>query len=123
MKRLTAALLAVLLAAAFGATANAQYTPPGGPTLPVELEYFRPQQGVLDNYNQFVAPRYQLANQLRTMQQEQRTSFRTLEERIQQSDQIREVTAAPTGTAAGFMNYSHYYGMRGGAVRGGARRR
>jgi predicted deacetylase len=93
--------------------------------LPAELEYFRPQQGLLDNYNQFVAPRYQLSNQLRTLDQQQRTSFRALEEKMQQSDQIRESRAAVTGTAAGFMNYSHYYGARGGggAARGGARRR
>jgi hypothetical protein len=119
MKTLPSAMVAVLLTAAFVNPASGQYRPPGGPTLPTELEYFRPQQGVLDNYNQFVAPRYQLANQLRTMQQDQRTSFRALEERIQQSDQIRQPAVAPTGTAAGFMNYSHYY--RGGAARGGRR--
>ena len=103
--------------------ASAQYVPPGGRTLPTELEYFRPQQGVLDNYNQFVAPRYQLANQLRTLDQQQRTSFRAVEQRLQQqSDQIREVRAAQTGVAAGFMNYSHYYGMGGAAARGGRRR-
>jgi hypothetical protein len=26
-----------------------------------------------------------------------------------QINQLRETTAAPTGTGAGFMNYSHYY--------------
>jgi hypothetical protein len=112
-----------LLATSAG-QASAQYVPPGGPTLPAELEYFRPQQGVLDNYNQFVAPRYQLANQLRTLDQQQRTSFRALEQKIQESDQVRESRASVTGTSAGFMNYSHYYGMRGGAAaRGGGRRR
>jgi hypothetical protein len=119
MKRFLLAAAIVCSASAWATSAEAQYVPPGGPTLPAELQYFRPQQGVLDNYNQFVAPRYELANQLRTLDQQQRTSFRTLEQKIQNSDQIREVRAAATGTSAGFMNYSHYYGMRSG---GGRRR-
>ena len=114
-------VVVIILVAACSREAAARYVPPGGPTLPTELEYFRPQQGVLDNYNHFVAPRYALANQLRTLDQQQRTSYRALEQRIQQSEQIRDVQAAATGTAAGFMNYSHYYGSRG-AARGGRRR-
>jgi hypothetical protein len=122
MNRGTLLASVVIIAAVSSSTASAQYIPPGGPTLPAELEYFRPQQGVLDNYNQFVAPRYQLANQLRTLDQQQRTSFRALEQKIQDSNQIRESRAAITGTAAGFMNYSHYYGQRGGGAGGGRRR-
>lgn len=97
--------------------AQAQYVPPGGPTLPVELEYFRPRQGVLDNYNQFVAPRQALANQLRSMDQRQSTEFRAVESKIRQVKSIRESDAAPTGTSAGFMNYSHYFPTPGGVGR------
>ena len=77
--------------------------------MPIQLEYFRPQQGLLDNYNQFVAPRQALANQLRTMDQRQANDFRAVEKKIRQVDSIRESQAAATGTSAGFMNYSHYY--------------
>lgn len=120
MKGIMLSTSAVILLLATAERASAQYVPPGGSPIPLELQYFRPNQGVLDNYNQFVAPRYQLQNQLQTLDREQRTNFKALEKKIQDSDQLREPQAAATGTAAGFMNYSHYYGMRGGA--GGRRR-
>jgi len=120
MSRIVLLASAVILTLAGAEQASAQYVPPGGATLPAELQYFRPQQGVLDNYNQFVAPRYQLESQLRTLDQNQRSSFRALDQKIRDSDKIRQSQAAATGTSAGFMNYSHYYGMRGG---GGGRRR
>lgn len=117
-------LIAAIIVAAFSVagTARAQYVPPGGPTLPIELDYFRPRQGVLDNYNQFVAPKHQLANQLRTMDQRQTSDFRALDQKIRESDTVRQSRAAVTGTSAGFMNYSHYYGMGGGG-RAAPRRR
>jgi hypothetical protein len=105
----------IVAASSLASTARAQYVPPGGPTLPIELDYFRPQQGVLDNYNQFVAPKQRLASQLQTMEQQQTSNFRALDQKIRQSDTIRRSGAAVTGTSAGFMNYSHYYGMGGGA--------
>lgn len=120
MKRLLLAIAAVCVAAAWAEDARAQYVPPGGPVLPAELQYFRPRQGVLDNYNQFVAPRYELSNQLKTMERQQNKDYRALEEKLKKSDQLRSVQASATGTSAGFMNYSHYYGARGG---GGARGR
>jgi hypothetical protein len=91
------------------------YTPPGGATLPYQLEFFRPRSGVLDQYNQFVAPRENLANQLRGMAQQQNDEFRAVEQQLRESDRIRESQAAATGVAAGFMNYSHYYGGLRGA--------
>jgi hypothetical protein len=103
--------------------ASAQYVPPGGPTLPVELEYFRPQQGVLDQYNQFVAPRQQLANQLRNLDQRQTAEFRALDRQLRETERIRQSQAAPTGVAATFMNYSHYYGTRAASGPRGAVRR
>lgn len=90
------------------------YTPPGGATLPGQLEYFRPQSGFLDQYNQFVAPRENLNNQLRAMNAQQNVEFQAVQNRLNQSDMVRESEAAATGTSAGFMNYAHYYGHRGG---------
>ena len=109
---------AAILAAAIGAAclvgeASAQtprYVPPAGRTLPEELNYFRRDTGVLDQYNGFIAPLRQLDNQLRTMQQQQQTDFQSAQRAI---SQIRTSQAAPTGAGAGFMNYSHYYRMPG----------
>jgi hypothetical protein len=86
--------------------AQSRYRPPGGSPLPRQLDYFRRDVGVLDPYNTFVAPRRQLDRSLqqlqtRQLQDEQRTS--------QSLSQMRQSTAAPTGTGATFMNYSHYY--------------
>jgi hypothetical protein len=114
MIRLGIVAALILVSASVASTASAQYVPPAGPTLPVELDYFRPPQGVLDNYNQFVAPKQALASQLRAMDQRQATEFKALDRQIRDIDTIRQSRAAATGTAAGFMNYSHYYGMRAG---------
>jgi len=100
---------------------NRTYTPPSGPTLPYQLEYFRPQSGVLDQYNQFVAPREALARQLGGIVGQQHYDFNAIQRQVRESDQIRESKAAATGTSAGFMNFSHYFGQRGGAVRGAPR--
>jgi hypothetical protein len=117
--RNTLACSALLAVAACVQSVQAQapyrnYAPPAGPTLPHQLEYFRPQSGVLDNYNQFVAPRENLANQLRSITQQQNRDFQSVQEQFKESDRIRESRAAPTGTAASFMNFSHYFGGRGG---------
>jgi hypothetical protein len=113
--------MAFIAVAASSAAARAQapyprYAPPSGPVLPYYLDYFRPQSGVLDQYNQFVAPKARLQNQLQNIVQQQRIGFQAVEAQIQASAQIRPATAAPTGTAAGFMNYSHYYGSGIGAA-------
>jgi len=96
------------------------YTPPGGATLPGQLEYFRPQSGYLDQYNQFVAPRENLNNQLRSLAAQQNADYQAVQNQINQSDSVRDSGAAATGTGAGFMNYSHYFGNKGGG--GGAGR-
>jgi hypothetical protein len=87
-----------------------RYTSPAGPALPYYLDYFRPQSGELDVYNQFVAPKSRLSNQLQTMAQQERFDFHEAEKQIKQGGQIRPSEAAPTGTSARFMNYSHYFG-------------
>jgi hypothetical protein len=110
--RWTTALLALLWLASLAGSASGQYpryVPPAGRTLPNELNYFRRDVGVLDQYNSFVAPLRQLDNQLRVMQQQQSADFRAAERAI---SQIRASQAAPTGVSAGFMNYSHYYRLQ-----------
>ena len=107
----------VLGLASLTETASGQirpYTPPGGATIPGQLDYFRPQTVLLDQYNQFVAPRENLNNQLRGMGAQQNAEFQAVQNRINQSDMVRDSEAAATGTSAGFMNYSHYFGNKGG---------
>jgi hypothetical protein len=108
----TTLFLLVVTTNARGQIPTQGYAPPAGATLPYQLEYFRPQQGLLDQYNQFVAPRANLQNQLANINQRQNTDFRAVENQIKESDRIRESRAAATGTSAGFMNYSHYFGGR-----------
>lgn len=102
-------LMAAAIAAWFAGSASAQYpryVPPAGRTLPNELNYFRQDVGVLDQYNQFVAPLRRLDDQMRAMQNQTQTDFQAAQRAI---SQIRTSQAAPTGVGAGFMNYSHYY--------------
>lgn len=81
------------------------YTPHSSP-LPIYLDYFRRDVGVLDPYNNFVRPKRQLTQALQ--QQQQRIDY-LQQQQIQGSMQ----GVAPTGTSARFFNYSHYYpGMR-----------
>ena len=120
MARTTCVGLTLLGLVVFSGAAIAQipyrtYTPPGGATLPIQLEYFRPQSGYLDQYNQFVAPRENLSNKLGNIVQQQNADFHAVDSAIRESDRIRQSRAAPTGTSAGFMNYSHYFGGRGGS--------
>jgi len=109
LRRASILVAAVGVALTMAATAKGQYpryVPPAGRTLPNELNYFRRDVGLLDQYNGFVAPFRQLDNQLRTMQDQQRADFKSAEKAI---SQIRSSQAAPTGVGAGYMNYSHYY--------------
>ena len=91
------------------------YTPPAGRALPNELQYFRNDTGVLDQFNQFVQPTQQLQNDLRFMSQQQQSDMRKVEQQIQQNKQIRPSSAAATGSGARFMNLSHFYGGSAGA--------
>src|SRR5262245_16775041 len=101
-----AALMSLAWLAGEASAQYPRYVPPAGRTLPDDLHYFRRDVGLLDQYNGFVAPLRQLDYQLRTMQNQQRADFQASERAI---SQIRTSRAAPTGVAAGFMNYSHYY--------------
>jgi hypothetical protein len=115
---LMSASILLTLAGSSDCLAQGRYRPPGGPTMPRALDYFRQDVGALDPYNTFVAPRRQLDRNLQALNaQEQNDSIRTQS----QLSQIRQSGAAATGTGSTFMNYSHYYpssGMGGGrAVR------
>ncbi len=112
-----ALIAALCLASCLAQPAVAQYpryVPPAGRTLPNELNYFRRDVGVLDQYNSFIVPLRQLDNQLQAMQNQQRTDFQAAERAI---SQVRASQAAPTGVSAGFMNYSHYYRLPTGPRR------
>jgi hypothetical protein len=110
-------LLVLVLAGGRTAAAQQRYVPPGGAVLPNQLNYFRQDVGLLDPYNAFVAPTRRLSNQLQAMTNETRGDFGMTQREI---DMLRSSPAAPTGVAAGFMNYSHYYAGRGGAAAPGA---
>lgn len=105
-------LLAVLLACALGAQASAQhprrYVPPGGPTMPSGLNYFRNDTGLLDPYNAFIAPQRQLNQELQNMAYQQQVDDLYIRRQLANP---RDYRMAPTGTGASFMNYSHYYRM------------
>lgn len=120
MLRLTSASAVLVLILAASSSAFAQfprYTPPGGPTMPRALDYFRRDVGVLDPYNTFIAPGRQMESNFRELQAREAYNTRQLQQEI---TQLRRSTAAPTGTGGTFMNYSHYYPNRTGprAARG-----
>ena len=111
----------VLLLAAESALAQNRYQPPAGHTLPSQLNYFRRDVGLLDQYNTFVQPQRQLEQRLRQMTQQQLDDYRSAQRQIEQIKQIRPTDAAPTGTGAGFLNYSHYYRLPSVGNRGSGR--
>jgi hypothetical protein len=104
------------------AQAQIRYTPPAGPTMPIELNYFRRDVGLLDQYNTFVRPQRELEAQLRQMTQQQRDDYRSTQRELEQIRQIRSSEAGVTGVRGGYFNYSHYYRMPTGRT-GSARLR
>jgi hypothetical protein len=104
---------ALMLAASSVALAQSPYRPVAGPTLPRQLDYFRRDVGVLDPYNTFVAPRKRLDQDLRRLQAQEQADAAQAKKAIAG---VRASLAAPTGSGATFMNYSHYY-SRSGPVR------
>lgn len=96
----------VLLGSSAWAQAPYRYVPPAGPVMPEALNYFRRDTGVLDPYNSFVAPRRQIDQQFRALDQQADMESRRVQRQLRQ---VRESAAAPTGAGGGFMNYSHYY--------------
>jgi len=118
-KRRLSALLAVLAVtfAASRADAQIRYQPKAGPTLPSQLNYFRRDVGLLDQYNTFVQPQRQLEAQLRQMNEQQLADYRSAQKQIEQIKEIRPSGAAPTGVGGGYLNYLHYYRLPTGSGR------
>jgi len=102
----------VLAAVEVQAQGPARYTPPAGPTLPRELNYFRRDIGVLDQYNAFVYPQLQMNNQLQQLAAQQQLNYRRTQRQINELKEVRPSEASPTGVGATFMNYGHYYNLR-----------
>ena len=119
-KRYAIYVVAALSLATFAvqalAQAPARYFPPAGPTLPSQLNYFRRDVGVLDQYNAFVFPRQQLDYQFAQMAAQQQADLIRTQRQLEQLKEIRASGAAATGTGSGFMNYSHYYRLPTGAA-------
>ena len=76
-------------------------------TLAPELNYFRRDAGVLNNYQAFVRPQRQLAATLRGLQNASRSQQQQLQ------GVTSQLTPQVTGTNAVFQNYSHYYNFSG----------
>src|SRR5438105_4125711 len=113
MTRGLAGVICLWLVMVWATAARAQgpYRSPAGPTLPPQLNYFRRDTGVLDQYNGIVAPTIQAQQAVQQLQSgisQQTSQLQNLQGQIQQ---IRDVPTARTGTASGFMKYSHYYRM------------
>jgi hypothetical protein len=103
-------LVVGLFTSAPSAFAQPRYYPPTGPISPW-MNIFQRQPGPLDNYHSYVRPELQLRNTLgqqNTALQQQATGIRLLGE----NHQAGQIPA--TGTASGFMNFSHYYPTMGG---------
>ncbi len=116
----TVAAVSVIVVAASTASAQgpARYYSPSGPTLPSQLNYFRRDVGLLDQYNTFVQPRQQLDFQFQQLQAQQAADFRATQRKFEQLKEVRPSDAAPTGVGATYMNYLHYYRLPAGQSRG-----
>jgi len=113
----TLAVIAVVLIASGTATfaqrpQQARYTSPYGPTLPVQLNYFRADNGVLDPYNAWVRPTQQLQSRLSGIENRQIYDEKATQSALKKLSS-RSSTAGPTGKGSGFMMYySNYFQTR-----------
>ena len=92
------------------------------PTLSPYLNLYRTDSGAVDNYNNFVRPEIDLRDTLRNQQdaiqrqdvtqQQQGTALQRYQ-RNARGRQGRAFGVGPTGSAATFMNYMHYYPVHG----------
>jgi hypothetical protein len=109
MTLMVAAAFESVSASATFAQGPPRYYSPSGPTLPSQLNYFRRDVGLLDQFNTFVQPRQQLDSQLHLLAAQQAADFRATQRQMQQIKEIRPSDAAPTGIGGTYMNYLHYY--------------
>lgn len=80
------------------------------PTISPYLNLFRRDGAAVDNYNAYVRPEQQFRDAFRRQQaalDRQEVNIRSLEQDVFRFQ--REGSLHPTGTGAGFLNYSHYY--------------
>jgi len=107
-------LLSLLVASTVwtpSAFAQARYYPSRGPISPW-MNIFQRKPGPLDNYHSYVQPDLQLQrtiNQQNDALMQHSRGLQSLGQQVE-NDQ-REVR--PTGTGSVFMEYSHYYPMKG----------
>ena len=97
---------------------------PRRPTISPWLNLSRTDPGPLGGYLSDVRPRQQLARSLQQQNarlQHQGSSIRSLGRRMSLAERPPE-SVRPTGTGGVFMNYSHYYQMRGLSGSSGSRR-
>lgn len=106
---IVAAVLVSVSASDAFAQGPPRYYSPSGPTLPSQLNYFRRDVGLLDQFNTFVQPRQQLDSQLHLLAAQQAADFRNTQRQLEQIKEIRPSDAAPTGIGGTYMNYLHYY--------------
>ena len=112
--------MVVVLLAACGALliarpAEAQGTyRPSRPTISPWLNLYNRNPGPLGNYFTYVRPQMETREALQqqdTRIRQQGAGIQTLGQQVTSLEQ--QGPTAPTGTGAGFMNYSHYYSAQG----------
>ena len=89
-----------------------RYSSPSRSTLPSQLNYFRNDVGLLDQYNTIVNPANRLESRLGAIERGSGNK-KGLADLSKEVDSLRNAQQAlgiaPTGTAATFGNLSHYY--------------
>jgi hypothetical protein len=113
-------LLSLLLVAGTTWTPSAfaqnRYSPVRGPISPW-MDIFQRKPGPLDNYHSYVRPELQLQRTLNLQDNalaQNANGIQVLGQRVENGQ--REIQVRPTGTNSVYMEYSHYYPMRGGNV-------
>jgi hypothetical protein len=116
-------LLSVLVAGTVctsSAFAQARYFPSRGPISPW-MNIFQRKPGPLDNYHSYVQPDLQLQRTINQQNESLMQHSRGLQVLGQEmANDQRERQVRPTGTGSVFMEYSHYYPMKGGRAMGHA---
>jgi hypothetical protein len=97
---------------------------PTRPTLSPYFDLYRFEPGPLGGYLSDFRPRQEVRQALQRQSarvQQQSATIRSLDRRMSLVEGPVDLVR-PTGTGSGFMNYSHYYLMRGRARSSGSRR-
>jgi hypothetical protein len=128
MKRLQiplASMIAcILLLSAEPADAQRPRNIPRSPTLSPYFDLYRLDPGPLGPYHSDFRPRQEFRRAVQQQSarlQRQNTNIRSLDRRMSLVERP-PATVRPTGTGSVFMNYSHYYNLRGLSGSSGGRR-